>query len=88
MSGCADVCLYMGDCDESPSFFNSETPKARKSHEVCDTKMFEMLWESMDEQMFPVWREKGPFDCLAKLTRETARDLCRTRFAMYMEDYE
>ena len=42
-----------------------------------------MLWESVEEELFPKWRTHGPFECLAKLTTEAARDYCRERFAQW-----
>lgn len=57
----------------------------RKSF-VCGGWMFGSLWGSIREGMFPVWRRVGPWDCLAKLTRETARDACRKEFAEWASD--
>jgi hypothetical protein len=47
---------------------------------VCGAATLGFLWESMEWDMFPLWRERGPFECLAKLTTVEARDLCRARF--------
>jgi hypothetical protein len=52
----------------------------------CGTWSFGMLWEEMRDQMFPVWVRVGPFDCLAKLTTEAAREKCRVAYAQYQED--
>jgi hypothetical protein len=42
----------------------------------------------MREQMFPVWREVGPWDCLAKLTKEDAVALCNMKFAEWQQDQD
>lgn len=44
---------------------------------VCGSWTFGLLWESIEEIMFPVWEEKGPIDCLARLETQAARDKCR-----------
>ncbi len=48
---------------------------------VCGSWTFGMLWESIEEGMFPVWNERGPIDCLAKLDTLEARNKCRDRYA-------
>jgi hypothetical protein len=55
---------------------------------VCGGWAFEYLWESMAEEMFPVWRKNGNWDCLAKLTSEAAITKCNTRYAAWLRDTE
>lgn len=55
---------------------------------VCGTWVFGDLWQSMYDYMMPVWRRVGPWDCLAKLTRQDAVDECVRRFNEYMEEYD
>lgn len=45
-----------------------------------------MLWESVEEELFPRWRTQGPFECLAKLTTPEAREYCQQRFAEWEAD--
>ena len=52
----------------------------------CGSWIFGELWEQMHEQMFPTWREAGPYDCLAKLETERARDKCREEYAFWVGD--
>jgi len=47
---------------------------------VCGGYAFGALWESMQDEMFPVWAEAGPWDCLAKLTTPEAVAFCTRRF--------
>jgi hypothetical protein len=53
---------------------------------VCHSWVFGQLWESIEEEMFPIWNERGPLDCLAKLTTLEARNLCRDRYAEWRND--
>jgi hypothetical protein len=47
---------------------------------VCGSWVFGMLWESMSEEMFPMWRTKGAWDCLAKLTTPEAVAKCNAEY--------
>src|SRR5437016_3960551 len=40
---------------------------------VCGSWCFGRLREEIEEVMFPIWDESGPFDCLAKLETIEAR---------------
>lgn len=43
---------------------------------VCGAWVFGELWEHIEEYMFPVWKERGPWDCLAELqTPETRKHI-------------
>ena len=53
---------------------------------VCGSWVYGMLWESIQESMFPVWDRKGPIDCLAKLETLEARNKCRERYADWKKD--
>ena len=52
----------------------------------CGWFLFGELWELMREEMFPVWHEKGAWDCLAKLTTEEAVAACNHKFAEWLAD--
>jgi len=54
----------------------------------CGSYTFEMLWELMREEMFPLWRSRGPWDCLAKLTTPEAVAMCNSEFAEWLHDNE
>jgi Fe-S-cluster-containing hydrogenase component 2 len=53
---------------------------------VCGSWALGYLWESMWEEMFPVWREKGAWDCLAKLTTPEAVAKCNVKYADWLGD--
>lgn len=53
---------------------------------VCGGYVFGMLWESLVEEMFPVWRTKGAWECLAKLTSETALAECNRRYREWLDE--
>ena len=53
---------------------------------VCGWHIFGELWETISEAMFPIWTEKGPWDCLAKLTTPEAIALCNSRYAEWKEN--
>lgn len=55
---------------------------------VCGGFTFTELWECIRSDMFPVWREKGAFDCLAKLTTQAAIDRCNRAYNQWMTDHE
>lgn len=40
---------------------------------VCGSCVFGQLREEIENAMFPIWSESGPFDCLAKLDTVEAR---------------
>jgi hypothetical protein len=48
---------------------------------VCGSWQFGKLWTSIEEGLFPIWNEKGPIDCLAKLDSRESRDKCRARYS-------
>lgn len=53
---------------------------------VCGSYEFGRLWESIWEEMFPIWDTHGPIDCLAKLETKAARDYARERYAEWRAD--
>jgi hypothetical protein len=53
---------------------------------VCGSWVFGMLWESMREEMFPMWRTKGAWDCLAKLTTTEAVAKCNAKYKEWYGD--
>ncbi len=55
---------------------------------VCGAWVFGMLWESIWDEMFPIWDTRGPIDCLAKLESKEARDYARTRYAEWREEFK
>ena len=52
---------------------------------VCGSWIFGELWEAIREEMFPIWNERGPIDCLAKLESREARDKCREEYRVWLE---
>jgi hypothetical protein len=52
---------------------------------VCGSWTFGLLWESIEESMFPIWETRGPIDCLAKLESVEERDMCRDRYRDWKE---
>lgn len=46
----------------------------------CGTWVIGMLWESVDEQVFPKWDEMVAIDCLARLTTDAAIEKMRARY--------
>jgi hypothetical protein len=53
---------------------------------VCGGQVFSMLWESIEEEIFPRWREEGPFECLAKLSTTEARAYIQHRYDAWEAD--
>jgi hypothetical protein len=53
---------------------------------VCGSWTFGMLWESIEEGMFPIWDEQGPIDCLAKLETLEARNKAREQYRAWKAD--
>ena len=53
---------------------------------VCVTWIFGELWTSIEEEMFPIWNERGPIDCLAKLETIEARNKCRQWYDRWRQD--
>lgn len=47
---------------------------------VCGSFYFTQLWEAIEAQMFPIWNERGPIDCLAQLETLEARNLARRKY--------
>jgi hypothetical protein len=64
----------------------AECCEVRKAF-VCGTWIFGQLWECIEEELFPVWRQHSPIDCLAKLTTPAAVALCRERFAEWQDEH-
>lgn len=52
---------------------------------VCGSWVLGMLWGTIDEEMFPIWNERGPIDCLAKLETKGARDYAMERYDKWCE---
>lgn len=57
----------------------------RKSF-VCGSWVLGLLWESVEEELFPRWRDEGPFECMAKLQTQEARDYCLTRYEEWAKE--
>jgi hypothetical protein len=47
---------------------------------VCGSWEFGRLWESIREEIFPIWEESGPIDCLAKVETLEARNKLREEY--------
>lgn len=54
----------------------------------CGAWVFSMLWETMRDEMFPVWSRVGPYDCLAKLKTPEAIEKCVAEFNEYLADHD
>ena len=52
----------------------------------CGGWVFEELWESVREELFPVWKKSGPWDCLAKLDTEDARAKINAEYREWNQD--
>lgn len=52
----------------------------------CGAFQYGRVWETIRGNMFPVWREKGPFDCLAKLTTPDAVAKCNLEYREWLSD--
>lgn len=52
---------------------------------VCGSWLHGYLWESIEDELFPVWDTSGPIDCLAKLETLEARQKARQRYADWKE---
>jgi hypothetical protein len=50
---------------------------------VCGSVVLGMLWDSIEDAIFPIWEEKGPIDCLAKVESLEARTKLRTRYTAW-----
>jgi hypothetical protein len=48
--------------------------------------VFGQLWESIREELFPVWRESGAWDCLAKLTTPEAIAKANAEYREWLTD--
>lgn len=53
---------------------------------TCGTYIYGELWQDICESLFPVWREKGSWDCLAKLTSAEALAMCNEQYAQWLHD--
>ena len=53
---------------------------------VCGSWIYGRLWVSIEEEMFPIWDEYGPLDCLAKLKTVEARQKCRDRYHEWQQE--
>lgn len=47
---------------------------------VCGSWVFGMLWEEIEEHVFPEWEKYSPIDCLAKVESLDARNVLRARY--------
>jgi len=54
---------------------------------TCGSWVYGELWNDVLEQMFPVWREKGAWDCLAKLQTPEAVAKCNAAYAEWLRDW-
>lgn len=52
---------------------------------VCGSWVFGMLWESIREEVFPMWIDHSPIDCLAKLETLEARNVMRARYEDFLK---
>jgi len=52
---------------------------------VCGCFVFGELYEAIQDEMFPIWTERGPIECLAKLETREARDEMRRRYGEWKE---
>lgn len=48
---------------------------------VCGSWVFGLLWEEIEQGVFPAWLTTSPIDCLAKIDELSARQKLRDRFA-------
>jgi hypothetical protein len=55
---------------------------------VCGSWVFGMLWDSICEEMFPMWRTKGAWDCLSKLETPEAVAKCNAEYKEWCEAHE
>lgn len=55
---------------------------------VCGSYVFGELWDAIREEIFPRWKEAGPWDCLAKLKTEEARAVMNTKYAAWEKDQD
>lgn len=53
---------------------------------VCGSWEYGALWEHIHEGVFPVWLERGPWDCLALVESEAARRELSSSFEQWKED--
>jgi hypothetical protein len=51
---------------------------------VCGSWIFGELWESIRDEMFPVWKRASAIDCLAKLTTGAAIAKCNAEYAEWV----
>lgn len=54
---------------------------------VCGSWVFGQLWESIRDELFPMWRTKGAWDCLAKLTSDAAVAKCNAQYREWHSDW-
>lgn len=52
----------------------------------CEGWIFGMLWESIDEQVFPGWDDMKAIDCLSRLKTDAAVAKMRERYAKWRKD--
>ena len=53
---------------------------------VCGSFVFEELWQSIEDELFPRWRKVGPWDCLAKLDTDAARAMMNARYNAWEQE--
>lgn len=51
---------------------------------VCGGWVFGMLWEEIEQTVFPEWKNYSPIDCLARIESLEARNKLRTEYAIYL----
>lgn len=80
---------YYSACSCDGDFFDAKTCVICldiRNALVCGMWIFEMLWESIEEEVFPAWLASSPIDCLAKVETLAARNVLRQRFAAWKHD--
>jgi hypothetical protein len=53
---------------------------------VCGSWMFGALWEHIDPYVYESWDRTGPWDCLAKVESEKARQLLMDGYDEWREE--
>lgn len=53
---------------------------------VCGSFQFGKLWESIDDNIFPIWETSGPIDCLAKIETLEARNILREKYQEWLAE--
>ena len=53
----------------------------------CGSWEFESLWSSIEEQLFPEWKQSGPWDCSAQLDTDAARAKINAQYREWIADH-